>query len=76
VQNLGAARQAAQAALTSDQALLAQVKGNLQALLAAEAQQREAAEQAEENAMAAKAAAEAKAAQAAQAQAPLPFPSP
>jgi murein DD-endopeptidase MepM/ murein hydrolase activator NlpD len=69
VHNLADARQAAQAALTSDDALLAQVKGNLQALLAAAAQQREAAEQAEENAMAAKAAqAQAARAQAAQAQ--------
>jgi murein DD-endopeptidase MepM/ murein hydrolase activator NlpD len=64
VQDLAAARQSAQAALTSDDALLSHVQGNLQALLAAAAQQREAAEQAEEEAMAAKAA-QAKAAQAA-----------
>jgi murein DD-endopeptidase MepM/ murein hydrolase activator NlpD len=64
---LADARQAAQAALTSDDALLAQVRGNLQALLAAAAQQRQAAEQAEEKAMAAKAAL-AQRAEAAQAQ--------
>ncbi len=68
VQKLADARQAAQAALTNDNGLLAQAKGNLQALLAAAAQQRLAAEQAQEKAMAAAQAAKAaKAAQAAQA---------
>ena len=71
VHKLAAARQAAQAALTSDDALLAQVRGNLQALLAAAAQQREAAEEAEEKAMAAKAA-EARSAEAVQGQAAPP----
>lgn len=52
VQQLAGARQAAQAALTSDDTLLSQVQGNLQALLAAAARQREAAEEAEEEAMA------------------------
>ncbi len=65
VQKLAEARQAAQSALTSDNALLTQVQGNLQALLAAAAAQRAAAEQQEEKEMAAKAAAE-QAAQAAQ----------
>jgi murein DD-endopeptidase MepM/ murein hydrolase activator NlpD len=67
VHKLADARQAAQTALTNDDALLAQVKGNLQALLAAAAKQYEAAELAQEEAMAARAAAAAKAAQAAQA---------
>ncbi len=67
VHKLAGARQAAQAALTNDDALLAQVRGNLQALLAAAAKQYEAAELAQEEAMAARAAAAAKAAQAAQA---------
>jgi len=68
VHQLAGQRQAAQVALTNDDALLAQAKGNLAALLAAAARQRQAAEQAEEEAMAAKAA-QAQAAQAAQAQA-------
>jgi murein DD-endopeptidase MepM/ murein hydrolase activator NlpD len=68
VHELAGERQAAQTALTSDDALLAQAKGNLQALLAAAAKQRQAAEQAEEDAMAAKAAQT----QAAQIQASVP----
>ncbi len=56
VQELAGARQAAQAALASDDTLLSQAKGNLEASLAAAAQQREDAEQAEEEAMAAQAA--------------------
>jgi murein DD-endopeptidase MepM/ murein hydrolase activator NlpD len=68
VHKLADARQAAQVALTSDNTLLAQVRGHLQALLAAAAQQREAAEQAEEKAMAARAAAQAQSAEAAPAQ--------
>jgi murein DD-endopeptidase MepM/ murein hydrolase activator NlpD len=72
VHKLADARQAAQAALASDDALLTQARGNLQALLAAAAKQYQAAEQAEEEAMAARAAAQAKAAQAAQAQASAP----
>ena len=67
VQKLADARQSAQTALTNDDALLTQAQGNLQALLAAAAQQRQAAEQAQEEAMAAKAA-QARAALAAQAQ--------
>jgi murein DD-endopeptidase MepM/ murein hydrolase activator NlpD len=70
VHQLADERQAAQAALTNDDALLTQAKGNLQALLAAAAEQREAAEQAQEQAMAAKAAAAQ--AQAAQTQAVPP----
>jgi len=65
VQQLAGARQAAQAALTRDDTLLAQAQGNLQALLAVEARQRAAAEQAAEQAMAARAAAAQAAAQAA-----------
>jgi len=65
VQQLAGARQAAQAALTRDDTLLGQAQGNLQALLAVEAQQRAAAEQAEEQAMAARAAAAQAAAQSA-----------
>ena len=57
VQQLADAGQAAQAALTRDDTLLGQVQGNLQALLAAAAKQRQAAEVAEEEAMAAQAAA-------------------
>ncbi|HXQ61535.1 MAG TPA: hypothetical protein VN796_04325 [Acidimicrobiales bacterium] len=71
VLKLADARQAAQTALTNDDNLLAQVKGNLQALLAAAAAQRQAAELAEEKAMAARAA-QAAAAQAAQSQAAAP----
>jgi len=67
VQQLAGARKAAQSALTRDATLLSQAQGNLQALLAVQAQQREAAEQAEEKAMAAQAAAKAAAAAAAQA---------
>ena len=63
VQKLADARQAAQAALTQDNALLTQAKGNLQALLAAAAAEQQAAELAQEKAMAAAQAA--KAAQAA-----------
>ncbi len=69
VHKLADARQAAQGALTNDDALLAQARGNLQALLAAAAKQYEAAALAQEEAMAARAAAQAKAAQAAQASA-------
>ena len=72
VQKLASARQAAQAALATDDALLSQAQNNLQAALGAAAEQREEAEEEEEEAMAAKAAA-AKAAQAAAAsQAPPP----
>ena len=71
VQQLSGARQAAQAALVRDETLLGQVQGNLQALLAAQAQQREAAEEAQEEAMAAKAAKAAEAAQAAAASHPV-----
>ncbi len=70
VRQLADERQAAQAALTNDDALLAQAKGNLQALLAAAARQRQAAEEAEEEAMAAKAAQ----VKAAQIQAAVPVP--
>ena len=70
VQELAGARQSAQAALTRDDTLLGQAQGNLQASLATAARQRQAAEAAEEEAMAAKAAAaQAAAAQAAAAQA-------
>ncbi len=68
VAQLAGARQAAQAALQSDDALLSQAQGNLQAALAAQARQEQAAEEAEEQEMAAKAAA-AQAAAAASAQA-------
>jgi len=68
VQKLADARQAAQAALTQDNALLTQAKGNLQALLAAAAAQQQAAEQAQEKAMAAAQAAKAAQAAAAAAQ--------
>ena len=67
VQQLAGARQAAQTALTRDDTLLSKAQGNLQALLAAEARQRQAAEEAEEEAMAAQAAARAAAQAAAQA---------
>ncbi|HYA68108.1 MAG TPA: M23 family metallopeptidase [Acidimicrobiales bacterium] len=62
VQQLAGADQAAQAALSRDNALLSQVQGNLQALLAATARQREAAEEAEEEQMATQTAQAAKAA--------------
>ena len=74
VQQLAGARQAAQAALIRDDTLLSKAQGNLQALLAAEARQRQAAEQAEEEAMAVQAAAQAAAAQAAAAQAATSHP--
>jgi murein DD-endopeptidase MepM/ murein hydrolase activator NlpD len=66
VQQLAGADQAAQAALTRDNTLLSQVQGNLQALLAATARQREAAEEAEEEEMAAQTAQAAQAASSAQ----------
>jgi murein DD-endopeptidase MepM/ murein hydrolase activator NlpD len=70
VQRLAGARQAARAALDRDVVQLGQVKGNLQALLATAAKQRQAAQQAAEEAMAAqRAAAQAAAAEAAAAQA-------
>lgn len=65
VAHLAGARQAAQAALVSDNALLGQAQGNLQSALAAQARQEQAAEEAEEQEMAAKAAAAQAAAQAA-----------
>ena len=70
VQQLSGARQAAQVALVRDDTLLSNVQGNLQTLLAAAARQRLAAQQAQEEAMAAQAAAiQRAAAQAAAAQA-------
>ncbi len=72
VQQLAGARQSAQAALVRDNALLSSAQGNLQSLLAAQARQRAAAEEAEEEAMAAQAAAaQAAAAQAAAATPPV-----
>jgi murein DD-endopeptidase MepM/ murein hydrolase activator NlpD len=65
VQQLSGARQAAQVALVRDDTLLGQVQGNLQTLLANQARQRLAAQQAQEEAMAAAAAAQALATQAA-----------
>ena len=72
VQELAVARQGAQAALVRDDTLLGQAQGNLQASLATAARQRQAAEAAEEEAMAAQAAAaQAAAAQAAAATHPI-----
>jgi len=62
VQQLSAARGAAQAALVRDDSLLSQAQGNLQVLLAAQAAQRAAAAKIAEQAMAAQAAAAAAAA--------------